>query len=124
MANPLVLNFGHPLSDAAQAELADVIGEFDTVLARVSLDMESPLGPQIATVVEGMKLSSEQLQTRRLVAILPGASVAAALVLAEIHGRSGNWPTIVHLVRAEDGVFHMGELVDLQQTRNTARTSR
>lgn len=124
LTNPLVLNFGHPLSDAAQAELVESIGEFETVLARVSLDMDSPLEPQLVAVVEGMEVSSEAFQTRSLVVVLPGASVAAGIVLAMLHGRSGNWPKIMHLVRADDGVFHVGELVDLQRTRNTARTSR
>lgn len=124
MAASLVLNFGHPLSDEAQAELADAVGEFETVPARVSLDMASPLAPQLSAIVDDMGISSDIFQTHRLIVVLPGASVAAAIILAEVHARSGNWPMMLHLSRGEDGVFHMGELVDLQLVRNQARTTR
>lgn len=124
MATSMVLNFGHPLSDEAQAELSDTIGEYETVLARVSLDMESPLAPQLSAIVDAMGISPETFQTHRLVVVLPGASVAAAIILAEVHARSGNWPMTLHLSRGEDGVFHVGELIDLQLVRNTARTTR
>lgn len=120
----VLLNFGHPLAPEAAAELADVIGEFDPTSVRVQLDMTTPLAEQVRAIVDGVGFSSEDWQTKSIVVALPGASVAAALVLAELHGLTGAFPRIVSLTRAEDGVFHLAEVIDLFGVRNVARAAR
>lgn len=120
----MLINCGHPLSGDAAVELADRIGEYDTVTVSVHLDVEKPLAEQVATAIADAGISSEDWQTRGVVVALPGMSVAAGLVLAEVHGRSGSFPRVLHLVRGEDGVFRLGEIVDLMQVRSTARSSR
>lgn len=120
----LLVNCGHPLSDDAAAELASRIGEYDTVMVPVNLDVEAPLAEQVATAIADTGISSEDWQTRGIVVGLPGMSAAAGIVLAEVHGRSGSFPRVLHLVRGGDGVFRLGEIIDLMQVRGTARSSR
>lgn len=119
-----VLNFGHPLSDDAQRQLAEVVGEFESTQVRVHLDMIHPLARQVSAIVAGIPLSPEQWATVPLVVVLPGSSVAAALVLTEIHGRCGYFPRIATLVSGEDRVFRLGEILDLAAVRNAARQTR
>lgn len=120
----VLLNCGHPLAPEATAELEAVIGEFESTQVRVQLDMTAPLAGQVSDIVDGVGFSSEEWQTKSLVVNLPGATVAAACLLAELHGRTGGFPRIVSLVRAEDGVFHLSEVVDLFEVRNAARVTR
>ena len=120
----LLINCGHPLSGEAAVELANAIGEFQTITVRVQLDVQEPLAEQVADAITAAGVSSETWQTRGVVVALPGMSVAAALVVAEVHGRSGSFPRVVHLVRAEGGTFHLGDVVDLTITRAVARQTR
>lgn len=120
----MLINCGHPLSGAAADELTDRIGAYDTVVVRIQLDVEKSLAEQVTTAIAEAGISSEDWQTRGIVLNLPGMSVAAGLVLAEVNGRSGSFPRVLHLVRGEDGVFHLGEVLDLMQVRSTARQTR
>jgi len=120
----LFINCGHPLSGEAAVELGERIGEFETVMVRVQLDVLEPLAEQVANAITAAGVSSEAWQTRGVVVALPGMSVAAALIVSEVHGRTGSFPRVVHLVRGEDGVFHLGEVIDLMTTRGAARQTR
>lgn len=124
MATMLVLNFAHPLSADTVEQLTDQFGEFETRMVRVQLDMLSPLPDQIRQVVDNAGLEPAEWQTRPFAVVLPGASIAAGVLLAEIHGRSGGFPLVVSLVSGEDRVFRLGEVIDLSQVRNDARTRR
>lgn len=119
-----LLNFGHPLSPDAVRQLTEEIGEFETRTVRVQLDMTQPLADQIRQAVDSVGFTPEEWQTTTFAVVLPGASVAAGLVLAQIHGRSGYFPRIVHLVSGEDRVFRLGEVIDLQSSRDSARKLR
>jgi hypothetical protein len=120
----LFVNCGHPLSGEAAVELREHIGEFETVMVRIQLDVLEPLAEQVADAITAVGVSSEAWQTRGVVVALPGMSVAAALIVAEVHGRTGSFPRVVHLVRGGDGVFHLGEVIDLMTIRGAARQTR
>jgi hypothetical protein len=120
----IVLNFSHPLSAEAVQQLTEKIGEFEARSIRVQLDMLQPLSAQVEQVADSVGFTPAEWQTQPFVVVLPGASVATGLLLAEIHGRSGGFPRIVSLVSGEDRVFRLGEVIDLTQVRNNARTRR
>lgn len=120
----IVINFGHPLSPDAVRQLTEELGEFETRTVRVQLDMNNPLAPQLEQLVDSVGFNPDEWQTTTFVVILPGASVAAGLVLAQIHGRSGYFPRIVHLVAGDDRVFRLGEVIGLQSSRDSARKLR
>lgn len=123
----VLFNFGHPFSDAAKAQLDELFPGLTIVSVPVQLDLGQSLPPQIHDIVDravqAAGLDADQIQTKPVLANLPGMSVAAALVLAELSGRTGYLPRVTQLVQ-KDGIFVIGDVVDLQVARNDARKSR
>ena len=124
----LLLNFTHPLTDdqCAQIEtLADTpIEEVRTV--SVQINQEEALEPQVATIVESAGLSSQEWQSRPLLVNPPGYAPAAFVLLAELHGRIGHFPSLVRL-RPKSGPitsYEVAELHNLQTIRDAARERR
>lgn len=85
-----------------------------------------PLAPQIVALVDATDLSSEEWQTRQLLINPPGYAPAAFVLLAELHGRIGHFPTLVRLrpKPAPVTTYEVAELLDLQAVREEARTRR
>lgn len=119
-----VLNFSHPLSQDAVSELIQRFGELDVCQIRVQLDMSQSLTAQVVQIADSVGFTPEEWQTTSYIVVLPGASIATGILIAEIHGRSGGFPRIVSLVSGEDRVFRVAEVVDLQSVRNDSRTRR
>lgn len=124
----LILNFTHPLTpnQLAQIEaLADThIEEARTI--PVQINQAEPLEPQIVAIVDAVGLSSEEWQTHQLLINPPGFAPAAFVLLAELHGRMGHFPTLIRL-RPKSGpvtAYEVAELLNLQTIRETARTRR
>ena len=124
----LILNFTHPLTPEQRAQieaLAEVsIEEVRTI--PVQIDQAEPLEPQITSIVDAVGLSSEEWQTRTLLINPPGYAPAAFVLLAELHGRIGHFPTLIRL-RPKTGpvtIYEVAELLNLQTIRETARRRR
>ena len=124
----LILNFTHPLTPDQRAQieaLADTsIEEIRTI--PVQINQEEPLEPQITAIVDAVGLSSEEWQTRPLLINPPGYAPAAFVLLAELHGRVGHFPTLIRL-RPKPGPvtsYEVAELLNLQTIRETARKRR
>lgn len=124
----LLLNFTHPLTDEQYTQieaLADTpIEEVRTV--RVQINQEEALEPQIATIVESTGLSSQEWQRRPLLVNPPGYAPAAFVLLAELHGRIGHFPSLVRLRPKYGAVtsYEVAELLNLQTIRDAARERR
>jgi hypothetical protein len=86
---------------------------------------EEPLGPQITGLVEAIGLSSDDWRRRNILINPPGYTPAATLLLAEIHGRSGHFPTLLRMRPKHGSVtcYEVVELLNLQTVRDAARTS-
>jgi hypothetical protein len=124
----LVLNFTHPLTSAQRAQIEALantsIEEVRTI--PVQINQEEPLEPQINSIVEATGLSSEEWQTRPLLINPPGYAPAAFVLLAELHGRIGHFPSLVRL-RPKPGpvtTYEVAELLNLQSIREEARRHR
>src|SRR6266571_3665492 len=95
----LILNFTHPLTDEHQGQIEALAGrtidEIRTI--PVQINQAEPLSPQIATIVNAAHLSSQEWQTRALLINPPGYAPAAFLLLAELHGRIGHFPSLIRL---------------------------
>ena len=124
----LILNFTHPLTieQCAQIEALaqDTIAEVRTIY--VQINHTEPLGPQITGIVNNVGLSCEEWQTQPLLINPPGYAQAAFVLLAEIHGRMGHFPTVVRL-RPKNGpitTYEVVELLNLQTVRESARVLR
>lgn len=124
----LILNFTHPLTDEHKAQievLANIaIDEIRTI--PVQIDQAQPLGPQISAIVDSVQLSSQEWQTRPLLINPPGYAPAAFVLLAELHGRIGHFPSLIRLRPLPGPVtkYEVTELLNLQAVRETARQRR
>ena len=124
----LIVNFSHHLTDRQVEQIKALakapVEEVRTVLAR--LDQAEPLEPQITAIVDATGLSSEEWQTRPLLINPPGYAPAAFVLLAELHGRIGHFPSLIRL-RPKPGPvtsYEVAELLNLQTIREAARKRR
>ncbi|MGH8884230.1 MAG: CRISPR-associated protein Csx15 [Egibacteraceae bacterium] len=125
--SPLVCNFSHPLTHAHVEQLEALLGvPVDAVIERPTVfDPGTPFAEQARRLVDAVGLSVAEWQTRPIVVHLPGHSVIAALVLAELHGRTGGFPAVLRLRRLEPlNEFTVAELIDLQAVREAGRGTR
>ena len=125
----LILNFTHPLTPEQRAQIEALahtsIEEVRTI--PVQIDQDEPLQPQITTIVDAVGLSSEEWQTRPFLINPPGYAPAAFVLLAELHGRIGHFPSLIRL-RPLPGstptTYEVAELINLQAIRENARRRR
>lgn len=124
----LILNFTHPLTDEHKAQIESLAGtSIDEVRdIPVQINQDEPLAPQVSAVVDGAHLSSKEWQTRTLLINPPGYTPAAFVLLAELHGRMGHFPSLIRLRPKADAVttYEVAELLNLQTIRETSRTYR
>jgi len=124
----LILNFAHPLTDEHKAQIESLasipIDEIRTI--PVQIDQTEPLRPQISAIVEAAQLSSQEWQTRPLLINPPGYAPAAFVLLAELHGRIGHFPSLIRLRPRSSPVttYEVAELLNLQAVREATRQRR
>jgi transposase len=124
----LILNFTHPLTDEHKAQIEALAGqpvdEIRTI--PVQIDQAESLEAQIVAIVDAAKLLPEEWQTRSLLINPPGYAPAAFVLLAELHGRIGHFPSLIRL-RPKSGLvtaYEVAELLNLQAVRESARRRR
>jgi hypothetical protein len=124
----LILNFSHPITPEQRVQiesLADTtISDIRTI--PVQIDQIQPLEQQIRSIVDATGLTPEEWQTLPLLINPPGYAPAAFVLLAELHGRIGHFPTLIRL-RPKAGPitsFEVAELLNLQTVRENARKQR
>jgi len=124
----LILNFTHPLTEEHKAQIESLaqtpIDEIRTI--PVQIDQNKPLTPQVTAIVDAAQLSSQEWQTRPLLINPPGYAPAAFVLLAELHGRIGHFPSLIRLRPKADPIpaYEVAELLNLQAVRENARTRR
>src|SRR5579864_2947359 len=125
----LILNFSHPLTPEQREQIQTLaapiaIEEIRTI--PVQINQYEPLEAQITAIVNTTGLSSEEWQTRQLLINPPGYAPAAFVLLAELHGRIGHFPSLIRL-RPKPGPvtsYEVAELLNLQTIREAARKRR
>jgi len=124
-----ILNFSHPLTpdhiESITNQTQHPVEHIRDV--RVHFDASQPFVPQLIDMLDGLAISSDQWQTQTWLIVLPSLNYIAAILLAELHGRLGHFPTIVRLRPVTDALvssFEVGEIINLDSVRNTARMQR
>jgi hypothetical protein len=125
----LLLNFGHPLTEAQLARIRELAGrEIEGVVAvPTQFEHGRPFDEQVCELLAMVPLTPEQWQTTTLLVNPPSLAPIAAVLLAEIHGRSGYFPAIVRLrpmANTSPPQFEVAELLSLQAIRDAARARR
>jgi hypothetical protein len=124
----LILNFTHPLTDEHKAQIEALAGTLidEVRTIPVQIDQDKPLVSQVSAIVDAAQLSSQEWQTRSLLINPPGYAPAAFVLLAELHGRIGHFPSLIRL-RPKPGsvtTYEVAELLNLRAVREDARTRR
>lgn len=124
----LLLNFTHPLTSQQHAQLTALLGSAPEVRTiPVQIDQSQPLAPQVVAIADAAGLTPSAWQTTPLIINPPGLALVTALLLAEIHGRSGGFPTVVRIRPVVGSVptsYEIAEVLNLQTLRETARLRR
>jgi hypothetical protein len=126
---PILINFSHPLTPAQLARVGELAGApvGRVVDVTTQLDLHAPLAPQVRDLVDRAGLSSSEWQTERVIIQPPSLGPIACLLVAELHGRMGYFPTLLRMRPSPGAVaptFEPAELLPLQAVRDSARTRR
>lgn len=126
-----IINFAHPLTDDHLAQLNAQFGiavSFDDITTvKTLLDPEQPFTPQVVALVDATGVSPDEWQNGEILVVAPSLGNIAALVLAEIEGRSGHFPSLLRLKPDSQSVvprFVIAEILNLSAQRQQARARR
>lgn len=125
----VIINFAHPMTDVQLQEVETLTGQ---AVARVldvpvQVDLSASLEPQTRELVDRVSLSSQEWQTLPLVINPPGLAPLTAVLVAELHGRLGYFPSLVWIRPVAGAVprrYEVAGLLDLQTVRDQAREQR
>lgn len=125
----IVVNFSHPLSEEQQRRIEALTGQTIDAVYDIpcQLDQDKAFAPQIAGIIDAVPVLAEDWQTNSVLVNLPGLHNAAALVVAELHGRMGHFPACVRIRPVAGSVptqFEVAEIINLEAVRREARTRR
>lgn len=94
---------------------------------KANFDTRVPFVKQARALVDEVELTPTAWQSEQLLLNLPSLNYITALMLAELHGRMGYFPTVLRL-RQVRGIsppeFEVAEILDLQGARDDARARR
>jgi hypothetical protein len=127
----LVLNFsGHPVMPG---QIKTIEKQLHWPKSRV---IDVPVGTvaedrkfvaNVVKAIEHIDLSPEEWQRAGIVVIPAGYSAIWSVVLAELHGRLGYFPDVVHLrpsPPASEEKFEVAEIMNLREVRHASREKR
>jgi hypothetical protein len=124
-----LINFAHPLSTEHLAHVEQLADQPISRLIAVptQFDHSQQFSRQVVALVDSVGLSPTEWQTTPLLIVPPTLNYIAAIVLAELHGRMGYWPTLVRLRPVSGSTpprFEVAEIINLQAIRDAARQRR
>lgn len=125
----LILNFSHPLTGEQVGAIEQRLGQnVERILPLpAQFDQQQPFVPQVQALIDRAPLTPEEWQTAPLLVVLPSLNYIAAMVLAELHGRMGYFPSVVRLRPVEEALpprYEVIEVINLQGVRDAARKKR
>lgn len=125
----LIVNFAHPLTGRQLDDVRRLTGAADIRVTDVKaqFDPGTAFAPQARALADAAGLSAGAWQTERVLLNLPSLNYISGLLLAELHGRMGYFPSVLRLRQAAGSAppeFEVAEIVDLQRVRDAARERR
>jgi len=125
----ILLNLSHPLTPEQIAQVSALLNRpiERTLSAPAQFDHQQPFMPQVEALLQKIELTPDEWQTASLLVNPPSLNFITALVLAEIHGRTGYFPPIVRLRPVKDALpprYEVAEVLNLQKVRDEARAKR
>lgn len=95
----ILLNFAHPLTESQLARVAELVGRpVERVVAvPARFDHAASFADQVKGLIAATGLTPDEWQTLPLLVNLPSLAPIAAVLLAELHGRTGYFPAVLRL---------------------------
>lgn len=78
-------------------------------------------------MIDSVKLSADEWQTLPIIINPPALNHSAVMLMAELHGRMGRFPTALRIRPVKDSVptrYEIAEVAPLQEVRDMARRRR
>lgn len=124
----IIINFSHPFIESKE-ELGDVLGcRFKEIIEiEAKFDLERDLEPQVDELMEKIRLTPKEWQSPFIIVGVPHYPPATAIFIANFHGRSGHFPTIIYRPPEKKGgvtSYPVKGVIDLQAIRDKARGRR
>lgn len=125
----IILNFAHPLTPRQLDQITALVGSAPERIQdiRSQFDLEQPFNQQIIRLLDALDVSTQQWQFGGWLIVLPSLNFAAAVLLAELHGRIGHFPAILRLRPVAGALvteYDVAEIINLEAVRSEARTRR
>jgi len=128
-ATMIVLNFSHPLTSAHLEQIEAFTGKAVGSVLDVATDFNNskPFAAQVRKLVDSIGFTPREWQTIPLLVNPPSLNSITVVLVAELHGRMGYFPTVLRLrpvANITPPQFEVAEIIDLQAIRDTARERR
>jgi len=125
----ILINFGHPLTDIQRQKIVELSNlEIEEALfVPTEFDYMAGFEEQVKKLVDEVGLSAEEWQTKKILINPPSLNVIAMMLLAELHGRMGYFPSVVRLRPVLESIpteFEVAEILNLQMIRDQSRRRR
>jgi hypothetical protein len=125
----IVVNFTHPLTRAQYVQVEQLTGQTVQEVRQVlcQFDNAQPFAEQVSERIDAAGLSAEVWQKEPILINPPAFAPAAAVLIAELHGRMGYFPALMRLRPLPETVptqFEVAEIISLQAVRDYARGRR
>ncbi len=125
----IILNFAHPLTARQIEQIGALAGQPPERVqdVKVQFDLNQPFVAQVVAMLDTLDISPADWQSGGWLIVLPSLNYIAGILLAELHGRMGHFPTIVRLKTAANAAvteYELAEIVNLETVRQAARTRR
>ncbi|PDW04682.1 hypothetical protein CJ255_02520 [Candidatus Viridilinea mediisalina] len=124
----LLLNYSHPLNKEQIARLAALLPDPVAVRDLASqVDRARPLDEVACELADAAGLSPMEWQTTPLLINPPALAPVALALIAEVHGRCGSFPALLHVRPVANSTptrYEVGEVLNLQAVREAARGRR
>jgi hypothetical protein len=125
----IIINFAHPITTDQKDSIASLSGHTVERVIEVTtqFDHARSFAEQAAALVDSIGLSAVEWGTTPVAVNLPSFAPGAAVVLAELHGRTGHFPSIIRprpIPGTNPQRYEFAELINLQASRDEARNRR
>lgn len=125
----ILVNFAYKMTEEQKTQLTHMIHRpiGREIMVDVNINRQMPLTPQAVALIEKADLSIEEWQGPDIIINPPSLVQIAIVILAELHGWMGHFPTITVIRPVPDSTptrYEIGEVLNLQALRENARPGR
>jgi hypothetical protein len=125
----ILINFSHPITPEQSGQIEALLGNQLSQIIDIPthFDLQCLFEVQVRTLLTQLPLNAKELQSKPILVNLPSLNLIAVLLLAELHGRMGYFPSVLRLRAVQDNLlqrYEVAEVLNLQVVRNRARGQR